>query len=378
MARIRYDRLIKGGDDASLRMSVASRVDRTLKAYEAFNLGAAYRTELAGTATIHASRLLLPDNLKGPVILDATAEQEPLWELLGERVRIAKKVEGARNYRNVRLHVARASAVGKSGMTQHADERLTRMLDNLSDTLEGRRVFLCLHKQLESHATTFAPPFEAYSVDHWGNVDGRNDWQDFDAAILFGLFYRPDTWAIDMMQAVHQVATAGELLGIGAHQNRNRIKRTLNNRQIAASVIQAINRIRCRRVVDGDGNCPEADVYIVLPRNKLGNDVLARIESEMPGIQVMPWDFDLDGEAREVRKAHYVDPVINFMKNQPPGEIELTAICKRLMLGKSAKKDMQKDFKEPNSRLSSQLAQMGVFYHSTGRGRGARSYLFKR
>lgn len=263
-------------------------------------------------------------------------------------------------------------------MIEHAKERLTRMLANLNAPLKGRRVFLCLHKQLEPNATTFAPSFEAYSIDHWGNVDGRNDWQDFDAAILLGLPYRPDTWAIDMMQAVRQVEAPGEQLKIGAHQKRNQIKQTLQNRQIAASIIQAINRIRCRRVVDEDGNCAEADVYIVLPRNKIGNDVLARIASEMPGIQVMPWDFDLDGEARNVRKAHYVDPVINCMKNQPPGEIELTAICEKLTLGKNAKKDMQKDLKDPNSLLSSQLAQMGVFYHSTGRGRGARSYLFKR
>lgn len=104
MARMRYDRLIKGSDDTSLNTSVASRVDRTLKAYEAFNLGAAYRTEKAGKAIIHASRLLLPKDLRGPVILDATAKQEPLWELLGDRVGIADKVEGVRNYRNVRLH----------------------------------------------------------------------------------------------------------------------------------------------------------------------------------------------------------------------------------------------------------------------------------
>uniref|UniRef100_UPI00259528B0 hypothetical protein n=1 Tax=uncultured Roseibium sp. TaxID=1936171 RepID=UPI00259528B0 len=378
MSRLRYDRILTRSDDASLNMSVASRVDRTLRAYEAFNLGAAYRSGTAGVFTVHASRLLLPDELHGPVILDATAEQEPLWELLGNRVRIADRVEGVRNYRDVRLHVSRANAVGKSGMTQRAEGRLTRLLDNLGDTLKGRRIFLCLHKQLEPLATSFEPPFQEYSVDHWGNVDGRNDWQEFDAAILFGLPYRPDTWAIDMMQAVRQVATAGEILSIGARKKRREIKQTLQNRQIAASLIQAINRIRCRRVVDGDGTCAEADVYIVLPPNKLGNDVLSRIRSEMPGIQVTPWDFDLDGESRLVRRAHYVEPVISYMKQQAAGDVDLKTLCEELSLSKNAKKDMQRDLKDQDNPFTTHLARMGITYHSVGRGRGARSFLAKR
>lgn len=263
-------------------------------------------------------------------------------------------------------------------MTKCAEVRLTRLLDNLRKTLKERRVFLCLHKQLEHLATGYDTPFKDYSVDHWGNVDGRNDWQDYDTAILFGLFYRPDTWAIDMMQAVRQVATAGELLSIGAHQKRREIKQTLQNRQIAASVIQAINRIRCRRVIDENGNCAKADAFIVLPPNRLGNDVLSRITSEMPGIEVTPWDFDLDGESQAVPKAHYAKPVMSYMKNHPTGEVQLKTLCNELSLGKNAKKDMQKDLKDPDNPLTKQLAEMGVSYHSVGLGRGARSYLLKR
>ena len=378
MSRLRYDHLIKGSNDASLKMSVASRVDRALKAYEAFNLGAAYRSGKAGVFAVHASRLLLPEELHGPVILDATAEQEPIWGLLGHRVQIADKVDGVRNYRNVRLHVARADAVGKSSMAEHAETRLPRLLDNLREGLQERRVFLCLHKDLEPLATSYDTPFKDYAVDHWGNVDGRNDWQDYDAAILFGLFYRPDTWAINMMQAVHQVRQAGETLSIGAHQKQREIKQTLQNRQIAASVIQAINRIRCRRVIDSEGNCAEADVYIVLPRNKLGDDVLSRVTSEMPGIQAMQWEFDLDGMSRAVPKAHYATPVTRYMENHPSGEVDLRTLCTELPLRKNARKDMQKDLKDPDNPFTKSLADAGITYHSVGRGRAARSFLLKR
>jgi len=378
MSRLRYDHIVRASDDRSLNMAVATRVDCVLKAYEAFSLGAAYRSGTAGVLSVHASRLLLPNDLHGPVILDATAEQEPLWELLGPRVKVADKVKEVRNYRNVRLHVARANAVGKETMVKNAETRLKRLLENLEDKLRDRRVFLCLHRDIEPLATSYDPPFKDYSIDHWGNIDGRNDWQDYDAVILFGLFYRPDTWAIDMMQAVRQVGEPGDELTIGAHQKRKTIKRTLQNRQIAASVIQAINRIRCRRVVDSAGNCAEVDAYIVLPRNRLGDDVLSRVVSEMPGIQVTEWDFELDGKSREVLKAHYAVPIIQYMKNRSAGDIDMKVLCNDLALKRNARKDIQKDLRDPENPFTQRLAETGVIYHSTGRGRGARSFLRKR
>ena len=41
--------------------------------------------------------------------------------------------------------------------------------------------------------------------------------------------------------------------------------------QMAVDVVQAINRARCRRVVDDHGRCEPVDVYIRLPRDAKGS-----------------------------------------------------------------------------------------------------------
>jgi hypothetical protein len=41
--------------------------------------------------------------------------------------------------------------------------------------------------------------------------------------------------------------------------------------------LQAINRICCRRVIDAEGSCPPADIYIMLPQDTLGDAIWHRI-----------------------------------------------------------------------------------------------------
>ena len=98
---------------------------------------------------------------------------------------------GTRTYGNVTIHVARGSGVGKGTMTEKGKVRLPRLLANLQRHLKpDRKVLLCLHKKIEPTALSYEPAFAAYSVAHWNAIDGRNDWNDHDAAVIFGLPYR--------------------------------------------------------------------------------------------------------------------------------------------------------------------------------------------
>jgi hypothetical protein len=55
---------------------------------------------------------------------------------------------------------------------------------------------MCVHKAVEHLALGFDKgPFADFSVGHWGAIDGRNDWQDHDTAVLIGLPYRDEVWA---------------------------------------------------------------------------------------------------------------------------------------------------------------------------------------
>jgi hypothetical protein len=44
----------------------------------------------------------------------------------------------------------------------------------------------------------------------------------------------------------------------------------MDRRQLAVSIIQALNRIRCRKVVDAEGNCAPCKAYLFLPDNEPG------------------------------------------------------------------------------------------------------------
>lgn len=147
--------------------------------------------------------------------------------------------------------------------------------------------------------------------------------------------------------------------------------------QLSTSIIQAINRVRCRKTIDVEGNCPTTDIFIVLPEGFQGEAILRNIHQEMPGIRLEPWNFKLDGPKADVRRASYHQPLVSFMKTRLPGETSIKEIVVELDLTKSDKLNLQSDLRDADSPLAQQLAEMGVTYHSMGRGRGARSYLIK-
>jgi hypothetical protein len=65
--------------------------------------------------SINSATYLLPPELPGAVILDATANNDVLYQMLQGRVYIAPIPPNVRDYGNVTLHVARTgSGLGKS------------------------------------------------------------------------------------------------------------------------------------------------------------------------------------------------------------------------------------------------------------------------
>jgi hypothetical protein len=56
--------------------------------------------------------------------------------------------------------------------------------------------------RIEHIAIAYEPGFASYSVAHWGAIDGRNDWNDHDAVVIFGLPYRDPFWATNTFFAL--------------------------------------------------------------------------------------------------------------------------------------------------------------------------------
>ena len=377
MLAIRYDIVGLRKDSLHDRQRIAANVDRTLKDCEAILARWAYYYRKGNDDTFNSSQLLIPPGLPGPVVLDATASQNFLWKLLGSRAEIAEIPDGTRTYSNVTIHVARGSGLGKTKMVERGKVRLPRLIANLQQHLTpDRKVLLCVHKRIEHIALTYDPNFASYSLAHWGAIDGKNDWNDHDAVVIFGLSYRDPIWATNTFFALQGLQENRwlEQPAWGAYSD---VRREMQRRQLTVSIIQAVNRVRCRRVIDEHGNCPQTDVFIVLPIESDGDAILGHLREEMPDVRVVAWEFEMDGPSQLLRRGSSHEALLALMANRLPGETPMSYIKCELGLSASAAKDLRVVLRNEDHHLTKSLAHLGVRYMTTGKGRGARSYLLK-
>lgn len=376
-----YDKSVLGKESVADRHRLRDKVDETLKSIEAVMANWAYYAKVGNDNTLNFANLVIPNDLPGAVVLDATATQNFLWRLFEKRAQIYEVPAGARSYRNVTLHIARTKGVGKGAMIENHKDRIPKLIENLEGTLSSdRKVFLCCHKAVEPFAKTFDPNFASFDIGHWGAIDGRNDWKDCDVAVLFGISYRNPIWANNTFMAFRG-RQENEWLEDPVFEEHSDVRQEMQNRQISVSVIQAINRVQCRKVIDIAGNCSPTDVFIVLPEGVTGEAVLNAIVTEMPQIRVKEWDFVLDGSRRtepKIRKGSAHEALLAYMQNQSPGEYTVAQIKSDLDLSDSLwKESIAKALRDDDHPLTKDLAGINVNYIA-GRGRGAKSRLVKR
>lgn len=345
MNTLPYDRIVYSSSNTEDRTRLAECVAETITAVQSCLEQFAYYAKSGKWHTINSAALAVPLNTPGPVVLDATARANFLWDLFEERHERPVVPGHARDYSSVRLHVARGTGLGKNAMSQRIKDRLPRIKSALEEAIEpGRSVFMCVHKDVEEVITKKPEngkswveklDFGKCSVGHWGAVDGRNTWQDFDTAVILGLPYRPKTWATNTFCAL-QGAQDDKWLQSPEWKQFKNVRKEMEQRQISVSVIQAINRICCRHVIDAEGHCPPADIFIVLPQDAMGDAVLEDIKADMPGIRVEPWDFALDPPRKKkprISSSHA--RLIDYAVKLPPGTVSLSTIQHDLQLAAS-------------------------------------------
>jgi hypothetical protein len=222
-------------------------------------------------------------------------------------------------------------------MIKHIGGRCPRLIAALEAELGPERsVFLCMHKDTEHVAMTYEPHFAKFSVGHWGAIDGRNDWETYDTAVVFGLPYRDQTWANNTFFAL-QGAQDDSWLKSPTWRDYSNVRKVMEQRNLSVAIIQAINRVRCRRVVDPEGRSLPADIYVVLPKDKSGDGILDDILVDMPGLKVTPWAFDMDGpKVRRPRAGTSHVALIAFMGNRLAGTTSMSAIQRELGLNARA------------------------------------------
>ncbi len=325
--------------------------------------------------TLNTARLLVPEGTKGCVVLDATASANVIYQLFDKAGAISPP-ENVRSYKNVTLHVSRGHKVGKVSMRDNAAEAASKLIGHLNVELEGRKVFIVSHKAVEPMLQTQVTTFEMHT-GHWGKVDGSNAWQSCDAAVVFGLPYRPATWSANAFFSLQGVQDTEWLRSADARAwgDHPDIRVALTHGQITSDVVQAMNRIRCRRVIDAEGNCPTADIYLLLPEGASADDILSGILKEMPGIQVRQWRYE--HARKKPKRSNYAIALTTLIRGMPPGRMAVTEVKRDLGISSTTFERLAKTLKDPASALGMALVESGVRYEVSRYGKSNRAYFIR-
>jgi hypothetical protein len=378
MRPLPYDTMVLKEHNDSRRDRIWKSVREVLIQSEAVMEQWAFYAQKGNEHSINSAAFLIPCDVPGPVVLDATANNNFLWDLFGPMSQIVPTPSKVRDYSTVTLHVARATGLGKTTMIPNIKTRFPRLLDALeSEISSDRSVFLCLHKDCEHVAVSYEHRFARFDVGHWGAVDGRNTWAACDTAVIFGLPYRDQVWSTNQFFAL-QGHQDDEWIQNPVWREHADVRRVMEQRHLSVSIIQAINRICCRRVIDAQGRCPAAVIYIVLPKDNVGDAILQDILADMPNIRVVPWAFELDGpKVRKARTGTSHAALITLMTNRLPGETSMSHVQRELGLESPKLKKLKEALSKSDHPTTTALRSLGVVYVVRGAGRGSKSFLIK-
>ena len=98
----------------------------------------------------------------------------------------------------------------------------------------------------------------------------------------------------------------------------------------------------------------------------------------MPGIKVVPWDFEPDGpKVYAPRNSSAHAAILTLMRGREPGLTPFPFIQQQLSLSPKQISRVKEQLLNVGSNITEALREIGVSYLVTGVGRGSRSYLVK-
>ncbi|ABR91688.1 Hypothetical protein mma_0496 [Janthinobacterium sp. Marseille] len=215
------------------------------------------------------------------------------------------------------------------------------------------------------------------SVGHWGALDGSNEWQDCDSVVVFGLPTMPSAWAVCRYAALQGGVDTDWLAS--SHRpfvDHKDIRSALRSGQTDIQIIQAINRIRCRKVVDSEGNCLPSDIFILLPTGDQGDQRIETIKKAMPGIKVRDWVIEgLSAKTKTKGMQHKGSKgqtsILNYLANVPVGSYSASLLRKDIKISKSTLSRFQRTLDDIHSETRKTLLGFNVVFHKGGFGRGS-------
>jgi hypothetical protein len=240
-----------------------------------------------------------------------------------------------------------------------------------------RRAFVVCHQMVEPHLDGRKDDsgFKAFDVCHWHALDGRNDWREFDTIGILGLPYRDNVWSLNTILALQGFGGAHQT-GKAALERYKETRKKLISRKMATEVIQALNRICIREVIDEEGNCPHGVGVLLLPDDEVGETIISFIRSEMPNIQILE-DWRYAELRNKDTKPNYARLLVGFLKIAYSGRYSATELQKKLGISSAQWKRLVMQMQDSQNWLHQALTAIGVRYVVEGAGRTCRAYLVK-
>ncbi len=135
---------------------------------------------------------------------------------------------------------------------------------------------------------------------------------------------------------------------------------------VAADVIQAICRVRCRKVVSERWDCEPVGVYLLLPNNADGESILNSVVQEMPGIRIFDWSY---GPAlSKVPIGDLEKRFLAWADNMHVGTVKAVAVRSELQVSKHArKKFVDRKLKNADSATLHILRSLDISFIKNGR-----------
>lgn len=323
-----------------------------------------------GTRTrIHSSRSLLDANRKCGVILDATASIDTNYDLIVDDVAVSARPHGIRAYGNVTASVSRSHYVGKEHVVKHASVEWPVIAKQLLSNIAAEsRVLVITHKDAAPIVRQHGLKCKTFDVTHWGNLDGKNEWKDFDTVVVYGLPYLDDIGPTNAFFA-HVGLRSNDWFKGGVQYGRHtEMKSAIKCGFIVKSVVQGINRVRCRTISDHDGGCETTSVFLLLPTGGIGEAVVSSIKQEMPGIRMLEWQ----APKAPKRPIGNERRLLTLLRTFEPGTYTKSQVIAQLPLGTRTFERMSIRLQNHNSTLLRELTAIGVKYDcSIGRGKEA-------
>lgn len=352
-----------------------------------------------GAGALNSAYVGLPTHINSAVIMDATAYQSRAYDLLGSIPNFRPMPDNIRNYGNVRLHVV----YGYQNSTYHLmkpgqdEQHFVDVVDAFDPAMPSNTKFLFVtSKEVSKKLTKLKSKYEKCEVAYWGDINGKNEWSDCTAIVIYGLprlseitpqisilafenwhkktkrNYIPPAIVETMPDDTDTIYNYDEFVE----------EEDYHQGHVTSEIIQAINRVQCRKITDDNGGCPETDVYLLFNTgDEFEQAILKAIDEEMSGIQII--SSHAPSVQKKAVRSKLGQEIIKRLKVLPKEEYSVIDLVSKLHAetgngSVAARKSFIGNCKNETSPEARALAAIGYIYHADPNGGRSKHGTFKR